>query len=150
MSSRLLPGTFTARNLTVEVFYPALPGSNKSGAVPLTLDIRDFLTASLAAKIPPDDVPHPYYANAYENLPPVWHNGVAQLPVITFVHGTAGWRSQSLSLVVHWASRGFVVVSADYPGISLHDLLDKAERPLQPHPKTDQVGDTKALQAMLA
>ena len=25
-----------------------------------------------------------------------------------FVHGTAGFRSQSLEIVTHWASRGFV------------------------------------------
>ena len=150
VSSRLLSGTFTERNLTVEVFYPAQPGS-EAGATPLTLDIRDFLTESLAKKIPQDVVPHPFYANAWVDLPPAWQSNasVGGLPVITFVHGTAGWRSQSLSLVVHWASRGFVVVAADYPGISLHDLLDKAERPLQPHPKVDQVGDTKAVQALL-
>jgi fermentation-respiration switch protein FrsA (DUF1100 family) len=44
-------------------------------------------------------------------------------PVIVFVHGTAGFRSQSLELVTHWASRGFVVLAADHPGLYLKDLL---------------------------
>src|SRR5690606_28553268 len=39
------------------------------------------------------------------------------------VHGTAGFRSQSLELVEHWASRGFVVLAADHPGLWLKDLL---------------------------
>lgn len=70
-------------------------------------------------------------------------------PLIVFVHGTAGWRSQSLSLVVHWASRGFVVVAADYPGICLHDMLDAVDHPFAKHPKVDQVGDTRLLMAEL-
>ena len=151
VSSKLLSGGFTARNLTVEVWFPSVPGS-ESGAKPLTLDVRDFITPSCAAKIPEKDVPTPFYANAWVDLPPAWmapKDAPSGLPIIIFIHGTAGWRSQSLSLVVHWASRGFVVVAADYPGICLKDLLSAAEHPLARHPKTDQVGDTKALLAEL-
>mmetsp|Transcript_5766 Transcript_5766/g.10978 ORF Transcript_5766/g.10978 Transcript_5766/m.10978 type:complete len:391 (+) Transcript_5766:26-1198(+) len=151
VSSRLLEGTFTDRNLTVEVFFPAIPGS-EAGAKPLTLDVRDFLSPDIAKKIPSKDVPIPFYNNSWVDLPPAWKSldkTVAGFPLITFIHGTAGWRSQSLSLVVHWASRGFVVVAADYPGICLKDLLLLAEHPLQPHPKEDQVGDTKKLQSEL-
>lgn len=152
VSSRLLEGTFTARNLTVEVFFPAQPGS-EAGAKPMTIDLRDFLTESIAKRIPEKDVPHPFYDNAWVGLPPAWGTKFAPnsstsplgFPTITFVHGTAGWRSQSLSLVVHWASRGFVIVAADYPGIVLHDLLYAADHPLKKHPHVDQVGDTRAL-----
>ena len=123
-----------------------------------TLDVRSFLTPSIAAKINDSLLPHPKYPGAYEALPPAWQPSAhpaqtaqataqatpqatppAGFPVIVFVHGTAGWRSQSLSLVSHWASRGFVVVAADYPGICLHDLLDAVDRPLSRHPRVDQV-----------
>ena len=151
VSSTLLSGGFTARNLTVEVWYPTVPTTG--GEEPLTLDVRDFITPSCAAKIPAKDVPRPFYANAWVGLAPIWKSNVSTevggLPVIVFVHGTAGWRSQSLSLVVHWASRGFVVIAADYPGICLKDLLDLAEHPLAHHSITDQVGDTKALMSVL-
>lgn len=154
VSSQLLLGTFTARNLTVEVFFPASPGS-ETGAEALTLDVRNFLTESISKKIPEEAVPHPFYENAWVGLPPAWNvtgtagPPAAGFPLITFIHGTAGWRSQSLSLVVHWASRGFVVVAADYPGINLHDLLDLAEHPLGHHQGVNQVGDTKAIQNLL-
>jgi len=42
---------------------------------------------------------------------------------VIFIHGTAGFRSQSLEQMTHWASRGFVVLAADHPGLWLHDLL---------------------------
>ena len=131
-----------------------------------TLDVRSFLTPSIAAKINDSLVPHPVYAGAYEALPPAWQPSAytaqtaqataqataqettpAGFPVIVFVHGTAGWRSQSLSLVSHWASRGFVVVAADYPGICLHDLLDAVDRPLSRHPRVDQVRRCRLLTA---
>ena len=44
-------------------------------------------------------------------------------PPVVFVHGTAGFRSQSLEIVTHWASRGFVVIAADHPGLYLGDLI---------------------------
>jgi hypothetical protein len=44
-------------------------------------------------------------------------------PVVIFVHGTASFRTQSLTQMVHWASRGFVVLSADHPGIGLKDII---------------------------
>jgi predicted dienelactone hydrolase len=47
-------------------------------------------------------------------------------PVIVFVHGTASFRHQSLSIVTHWASRGFVVVAVDHPGLKLGDTLAQA------------------------
>ena len=40
-----------------------------------------------------------------------------------FVHGTASFRTQSLPQMTHWASRGFVVMAADHPGLALGDML---------------------------
>jgi hypothetical protein len=178
VSASLLPGTFTSRNLTVEVFFPARPGSEaRPGVANFSLDVRDFLPPDIGARVKPALVPHPAYPGMYVGLPPAWQPpppttaphttttttapaaaaaaaaaGAGRgFPAIVFVHGTAGWRSQSLSLASHWASRGFVVIAADYPGIRLYDLLDLAAHPLKPgHPKTDQVGDTRKLVAELA
>jgi hypothetical protein len=44
-------------------------------------------------------------------------------PVVVFVHGTASWRTQSLTQMSHWASRGFIVVSSDHEGLWLRDIL---------------------------
>jgi hypothetical protein len=43
--------------------------------------------------------------------------------MVLFIHGTAGFRTQSLTFMTHWASRGFVVVAADHPGMMLKDIL---------------------------
>jgi hypothetical protein len=65
------------------------------------------------------------------------------------VHGTAAFRHQSLSLMTHWASRGFVVVAADHPGLMLGDLL--ANRcPDDPSGAQDLGGDVDAMLAALA
>lgn len=67
-------------------------------------------------------------------------------PLLMFVHGTAGFRTQSLHQIIHWASRGFIVASADYPGIQLYDLLDHLDEPFSKDiPKTDMSGDTRLL-----
>jgi len=50
---------------------PQVPGS-ESGAANMTLDMRNFLTPSLAKKIPPHQIPKPFYLNAFEDLPPAW------------------------------------------------------------------------------
>jgi hypothetical protein len=42
---------------------------------------------------------------------------------VLFVHGTASFRIASGSTMTHWASRGFVVLAADYPGMFLADML---------------------------
>ena len=46
-----------------------------------------------------------------------------RFPVIIFVHGTASFRTQALNQMTHWASRGFIVLSADHPRIRLKDIL---------------------------
>jgi dienelactone hydrolase len=44
-------------------------------------------------------------------------------PVVFYIHGTAAMRIASGAQMTHWASRGFVVVAADHPGMYLADML---------------------------
>jgi hypothetical protein len=111
--------TVTLDGLTVEVWYPAIPGS-ETDIAPKVYDIREQLPASEADKIPDAENPAQPCA-CHEELP--IDDAYGPYPVIVFVHGTAGFRTQSLHHMVHWASRGFVVLAADHPGLKLGDLL---------------------------
>jgi dienelactone hydrolase len=108
--------------LRTEVWYPAAPGSD-AGQETARYDIRTALPPAEAAKIPDEDNPW-QTCDCYRDLPLDETHG--PYPVVVFVHGTASFRHQSLSIVTHWASRGFVVVAADHPGLFLADLLTMA------------------------
>lgn len=45
-------------------------------------------------------------------------------PVIFMVHGTSSSTTSHYTLIPHWASRGFVVIMADYHGINMRDMLE--------------------------
>jgi hypothetical protein len=107
----------TLGDLVVEAWYPAAPGS--SGEV-VQYDVRDYLPESEMGKIADADAPLQTCA-CERDLPVDAERG--PYPVIVFVHGTAGFRAQSLEHTTHWASRGFVVLAADHPGLYLTDLL---------------------------
>lgn len=111
--------TVVVDDLTLEVWYPAQPGS-ESGAEPVRYDIRTSLPDSEQAKVPDEDNPW-QDCDCWRDLPIDADHG--PYPVVVFIHGTAGFRSQSLEFMTHWASRGFVVVAADHPGLWLKDLL---------------------------
>lgn len=136
--------TVVIDGLTTEIWYPAQWGS-EAGADLKGYDLRAFLPESEAAKIPDEKAP-PQVCDCYDDLPIDAAHG--PYPVVVFVHGTASWRSQSLSQVTHWASRGFVVVSSDHPGLMLGDILG----PLcgLPGGQQDLSGDTDAVLAALA
>jgi alpha-beta hydrolase superfamily lysophospholipase len=105
--------------LRVEVWYPAEPGS-EADAEPIQYDIREALPPSEQDKIA--DADNPWQpCDCWRDLPPDGAHG--PYPVIVFVHGTASFRTQSLPQMVHWASRGFVVMAADHPGLWLADML---------------------------
>ena len=111
--------TVKVGELTVEVWYPAVPGSD-AGVEPVRYDIRSSLPDAEQGKVP--DEKNPWQdCGCYRDLPLDAAHG--PYPAVVFVHGTAGFRSQSLEQVTHWASRGFVVVAADHPGLWLKDLL---------------------------
>lgn len=105
--------------LTVEVWYPATFGSD-AGQSAIRYDIREQLPPSEQATIPNADNPW-QDCDCYRDLPIDTSHG--PYPVVVFIHGTAGFRTQSLAQMTHWASRGFVVVAADHPGLKLADML---------------------------
>ena len=108
--------------LLTEVWYPAVPGSD-AGMTPARYDIRAELSPTEAAKI--SDTDNPWQdCDCTRGLPLDTAHG--PYPPVLFVHGTAAFRHQSLHIVTHWASRGFIVVAADHPGLKLGDLLAQA------------------------
>lgn len=111
--------TLAIAGLTVEVWYPVAPG-DEAGLDPIRYDIREHLPRSEQGKI--DDATNPWQdCDCYRDLEPDAAYG--PYPVVVFVHGTASFRTQSLPQMIHWASRGYVVVAADHPGLQLRDLL---------------------------
>lgn len=128
--------TVTIAGLTTEVLYPATRGSAK-GNVPRAYDMRQWLPADQRALVPEGEAFRQTCA-CYGDLPMDTLHG--PYPVVVFIHGTAGFRTQSLQQLQHWASRGFIVLSADHPRIMLADAL-------QLKLGADQAGDARKLLA---
>jgi hypothetical protein len=130
--------TVTIGRLKTEIFYPAEPGSS-AGKPEATYDPRDWLPAEDRAKVPEENAPRigPLGRHMYRDLPV--DAGHGPYPVVIFIHGTASFRAASASLNAHWASRGFVVVAADYPFLGLADKLNEACD--RPYPDQDIPGD---------
>ncbi len=137
--------TVTIGRLTVEIWYPAMPGS-EVGQPAIRYDIRQALNPSQRDIVP--DADNPWQdCNCHRDLP--LDAGHGPYPVVLFVHGTASFRHQSVSQTRHWASRGFVVVAADHPGLMLGDFLAMA-CPDDPSGTQDLSGDLDAMLAALA
>lgn len=134
----------TIDGLNTEIWYPAAWGS-EIGQDTKTYDIRYALPASEQDKITDDKNPL-QQCDCYDQLPIDAEHG--PYPVIVFIHGTASWRSQSLTQMTHWASRGFVVISSDHPGLWLADTLGLACG--TPGGQQDLSGDTDAVLAAIA
>lgn len=111
--------TITVAGLTTEVWYPAATAS-ESGRTRVEYDIREHLPDADRAKIP-DSASPPQRCDCYRDLPLDETHG-PYAPVL-FIHGTAAFRTQSLTQMTFWASRGFVVLAADHPKIQMRDLL---------------------------
>ena len=111
--------TVDVAGLTGEIWYPALVGS-VAGQEPEVYDIRLQLAPEEGVKISDEKNPW-HYCDCYRDLP--LDDAHGPYPVVVFVHGTAAFRHQSLSLMTHWASRGFVVAALDHPGLKLGDML---------------------------
>lgn len=111
--------TVDVDGLVTEVWYPAVIGSEQ-GAPAVSYDLREHLPPADQAKIPDEQNPL-QVCDCYRDLP--LDEGFGPYPVVVFVHGTAGFRTQTLTQMTHWASRGFVVVSSDHPGINLAAVL---------------------------
>lgn len=76
--------------------------------------------------VTPSDLSHPFHPS-----PPISYPQAAAgvFPVMVFVHGTGGWRTNSATIIHKWVSRGWVVFAIDYPGIWLRDLVQLATNP---------------------
>ena len=109
--------TVTVGRLTAEIWYPAAPGSSGDA---VRYDLRQWLPPSELEAIPDEDNPW-QDCDCRRDLPIDEAHG--PYPVVVFAHGTAAFRTQSLSILTHWASRGFVVIAADHPGLFLGDQL---------------------------
>jgi dienelactone hydrolase len=115
--------TISVDGLVVEVWYPAALGSDR-GRAHERYDLRRSLPATEAAKIPDaDNVWLP--CECVRDLPVDVAHG--PYPAVVFLHGAASFRAQSTFLATHWASRGFIVVAPDLPGIGLAALLGEAQ-----------------------
>jgi hypothetical protein len=83
--------------------------------------LRDWLpNATERAKVT-DTVNKIVTTETYRDLPIDLDHG--PYPVMVNIHGTYSIRIASARTYALWASRGFVVVSADYPGLFLTDQL---------------------------
>ncbi|MGM0576111.1 MAG: alpha/beta hydrolase family protein [Myxococcota bacterium] len=138
--------TTTVGRLTVEVWYPAPADSVDVGAAQVRYDVREALPPSEREAIPDADNPW-QVCDCYRALPLDAERG--PYPVVVFIHGTASFRTQSLTQVEHWTSRGFVVVAANHPGLMLGDTLTVA-CPDEASGSRDLAGDVDALLAALA
>lgn len=105
--------------LRTEVWYPAMPGTDESLSAKV-YDVREHLPDGEKDKIPDEYNPW-QVCDCFSDIPLDHERG--PYPVLLFFHGTAGFRTQSLTNMTHWASRGFVVIAADHPLLELKDVL---------------------------
>lgn len=135
--------TFEAEGRTIEVWYPAVEGTD--GVI--TYDVRDFTPEAIQALLEGD-------ANASFSHPGARDVEVAEVaeggdpfPVVLFSHGSSGMRLQSSFLTSHLASHGMVVVAPDHPSRDLRNALGGRT----PEEATDSVEDLLvALDAIVA
>lgn len=106
--------------LLTEIWYPA-PAASAGGKARLVYDIRDDLPPEQAAKISDADNPPQPCNDCYRDLPLDAAHG--PYPLVVFIHGTAGFKTQNLDAAIHWASRGFVVMAANHPGLSIGSFV---------------------------
>lgn len=111
--------TIDLAGLKTEIWYPAPLGTERE-AEPHVYDLREHLPNGGEGI---DESPTFLQAcDCYHDVPLDTEHG--PYPVILFIHGFSGFRGQSLEFMTHWASRGFVVVSADHPSIGLRTFLE--------------------------
>jgi predicted dienelactone hydrolase len=116
--------TLKAGRLTLELLYPAEAGSG-AGKPEVTYNHSDWLPGPEQSKTAKNIAAvGPLGGHLYRDVPIDASHG--PYPVVIFIHGTASMRAASITTNTHWASRGFVVLVADYPGLGLTDQLNAA------------------------
>jgi hypothetical protein len=138
--------TTTLGGIPAEVWYPAKQGS-QVGKKLVSYDIREHLPDADFDKIPEANNPT-QACDCYRDLP--LDEEAGPYPVILFIHGTAGFRTTNLDNATHWASRGFVVIAGDHPGIRLKDMLGAASLGGGGGGAADQTGDGRRMLEELA
>jgi hypothetical protein len=113
----------TGQHIPADVWYPAQIGS-EVGETKVDYDFIDWLPPEAKAQLPSGEIPVAVPCNCYRDLPIDGDHG--PYPISIAVHHTGAFRAASLSLMSHWASRGFVVVAADHPKLVLADVLADA------------------------
>jgi hypothetical protein len=111
--------TLSGVSMPVEIWYPAALGS-EAGKAKVTYDLRNWLPKGQAMLIP-DSANQPDVCNCYRDLPLDTTHG--PYPAVIFIHGTGSFRIANMSTMTAWASRGFIAVAADHPGLFLTDYL---------------------------
>ncbi len=122
----------TISGLSSVVWYPAVPGS-QAGKAKDSYCMKDYITVNGTRE------EHTWPINSYRDLP--LDASYGKYPLIVMVHGTGAIKYAHHVLATHWASRGFVVISADNPKIYLTDALANPLGIL----RADQQGDTKKI-----
>lgn len=111
--------TVEISGITTEIWYPAAPGST-DGLQPTRYDLREYLAEDDRDRLENSASAFRDCA-CFRDVPLADLPG--RLPVIIQIHGTASFRTASMSQALHWASRGFIVIAADHPRIRLSDVL---------------------------
>ncbi|MDF1562861.1 MAG: hypothetical protein P1V51_07445 [Deltaproteobacteria bacterium] len=110
--------TFSVGELVVEAWYPA--SDAVAGEPTEILSLAEWIPIAFTERVGEIDAPTlqtPAVRDAELRVPE------SPYPVVIFSHGLAAFRSQSIDLVTHLASRGYVVVATDHIGRSFPDLL---------------------------
>jgi predicted dienelactone hydrolase len=119
--------------LTAEIWYPA-PRGSEAGQANATYDLTHWLWND-ASKIPPAEN-RIGQCDCFRDLPIDATHG--PYPGVVFIHGLSSFRVASLKNMVHWASRGFVVIAADHWGSYLSDFVGCPGRPTGPAQNLDR------------
>ena len=115
--------TVTHEGTTMEIWYPASDDAIADGGSSQTvLDPNPFLPDCVREHLGEGGPTLPSWTiDAVRDAAP--RRLAEPLPVVLYSHGLGAFRWQSPDLLVHLASRGYVVVSMDHPGRMLGDLL---------------------------
>jgi predicted dienelactone hydrolase len=127
----------TAYGLAVDVYYPATPGA--AGAGEVVRDLAEALPTDRAGALG-GSLPGPPLRCSRDLALDADHG---PYPVVVYLHGLSLYRFAHATLLVHLASRGFVVIAPDLPGATLADVI--AARP-----RTDEAEKVAPLLAGLA
>ncbi|MCB0979528.1 MAG: hypothetical protein H6513_03670 [Acidimicrobiaceae bacterium] len=103
-----------AKGPLVEVWYPAVDGSDGTE----TYDMRDYVPDGIRALLTADIPAGATYAATRDAA-----LADGRFPVVLFSHGFSGVRVQSTFLTSHLASWGMIVVSPEHPSRDLTNVL---------------------------